>query len=51
MAEAERYTREADQAKLAAAAVLKLERRKVNSITQTDLAGLGKRPKTDEESK
>ena len=51
MAEAERYTREADQAKLAAAAVLKLEGRNVNRIAQTDLAGLGKKSKRDEKSK
>jgi integrase len=51
MAEAERYTREADQAKLAAAAVLKLEGRKVNRVAQTDLAGLGKKSKRKEKSK
>ena len=51
LAEAERYTREADQAKLAAAAVLKLEGRNVNRIAQTHLTGLGKNPKRDEESK
>lgn len=51
LAEAERYTREADQATLAAAAVLKLEGRNVNRITQTDLVGLGKKGKRNEESK
>jgi enterobacteria phage integrase len=51
MAEAERYTREADQAKLAAAAVLKLEGRNMNRIAQTDFEGLGKKAKRDEESK
>jgi integrase len=51
LAEAERYTREADQAKLAAAAVLKLEGRTVNRVAQTDTAGLGKRAKSNEESK
>ena len=51
MAEAERYTREADQAKLAAAAVLKLEGRNVNRIAQTNSAGLGKKSKRDEKSK
>jgi integrase len=51
LAEAERYTREADQAKLAAAAVLKLEGRTVNRIAQTGDAGLGKRAKREEESK
>ena len=51
LAEAERYTREADQAKLAVAAVLKLEGRTVNRITQTDFEGLGKKAKREEESK
>jgi integrase len=51
MAEAERYTREADQAKLAAAAVLKLEGRNVNRIAQTDSEGLGKKSKRDEKTK
>ena len=51
MAEAERYTREADQSKLATAAVLKLEGRNVNRIAQTDFEGLGKKSKRDEKSK
>jgi integrase len=51
LAEAERYTREADQARLAAAAVLKLEGRTVNRFAQTKSAGLGKTAKSDEESK
>ena len=51
LAEAERYTREADQAKLAVAAVLKLEGRTGNRIAQTDFEGLGKKAKRDEESK
>jgi hypothetical protein len=36
---------------MAAAAVLKLEGRTVNRVTQTDAAGLGKRAKSNEESK
>ena len=51
LAEAERYTREADQMKLATAAVLKLEGRNVNRVAQTNSAGLGKRSKRDEKSK
>jgi integrase len=51
LAEAERYTREADHAKLATAAVVKLEGRNENRIAQTYSAGLGKKPKTEEKSK
>jgi integrase len=51
LAEAERYTREADQSKLATAAVLKLEGRNVNRVAQTDTSSLGKKPKNGNESK
>jgi hypothetical protein len=51
LAEAERYTRAADQAKLATAAVLKLEGRSANRIAQTVARGLGKKSKTEEKSK
>jgi enterobacteria phage integrase len=50
LAEAERYTREADQEKLATAALLKLERRNVNGIAQTTHSGLGKNTKSKEKS-
>jgi integrase len=42
LAEAERYTEEADQAGLAEEAVIKLEGRKGNRLAQTVSAGLGK---------
>jgi enterobacteria phage integrase len=45
LAEAERYTEEADQADLAEDAVIKLEG-KANRIAQTTFVGLGKTPKT-----
>jgi integrase len=51
LAEAERYTRAADQAKLATAAVLKLEGRSANRIAQTIRRGLGKKSKMEEKSK
>jgi integrase len=44
LSEAERYTREADQARLAVAALAKLEGRITNRITQTASDGLGKTP-------
>ncbi|HML12389.1 MAG TPA: tyrosine-type recombinase/integrase [Xanthobacteraceae bacterium] len=47
LAEAERYTRDADQARLAADAMAKLEGRKANTIAQTDPDGLGKTTNTD----
>jgi integrase len=50
LAEAERYTEEADQAGLAEDAVLKLEGHKANGIAQTTSAGLGKTSKTEEKS-
>ena len=46
LAEAERYTEEADQASLAEDAVIKLEGHKANRIAQTTSVGLGKTPKT-----
>jgi hypothetical protein len=51
LAEAERYTEEADQVSLAEDAVIKLEGHKSNRITQTTFAGSGKKPKTKEKSK
>ena len=46
LAEAERYTEEADQAGLAEDAVIKLEGHKANRIAQTISVSLGKTPKT-----
>ena len=46
LAEAERYTEEADQAGLAEDAVIKLEGHKANRFAQTAPAGLGKAAKT-----
>ena len=46
LAEAERYTEDADQAALAEDAVIKLEGHRANSITQTPSQGLGKTTKT-----
>jgi integrase len=51
LTEAERYTREADQAQLATAALAKLEGRSANKDAQTDSAGLGTTPKTEGKSK
>lgn len=51
LAEAERYTRAADQQRLATAAVAKLEGRNVNRTAQTHDAGLGKAVENDGESK
>jgi enterobacteria phage integrase len=42
LSEAERYTREADQAELATAAILKLEARNVNKTPKPPNSGLGK---------
>jgi enterobacteria phage integrase len=47
LAEAERYTREADQVQLASAAVAKLEGRNANKIAQTTPDEFGEIPKTD----
>jgi hypothetical protein len=51
LAEAERYTREADQAWLATEAVAKLEGHKTNKPAQTDTRSLGRKTKTEEKSK
>jgi integrase len=51
LAEAERYTREADQARLAIEAVAKLEGRNTNTLAQTKPRSLGKTTKTEENSK
>jgi enterobacteria phage integrase len=50
LSEAERYTREADQTRLASEAMTKLEGRSTNRIAQTDFAGLGRSPKTETKS-
>jgi integrase len=51
LAEAERYTREADQAQLATKAVTKLEGHKANRVAQTKARGLGRKTETEEKSK
>ncbi len=51
LTEAERYTREADQVSLATEAMTKLEGRTANRIAQTNPAGLGKAPKSKDDSK
>jgi enterobacteria phage integrase len=51
LSEAERYTREADQARLATEAMMKLEGRRANRFAQTDPAGLGRTRNSEEESK
>ena len=51
LSEAERYTREADQARLAIEAMTKLEGRSANTNAQTASGGLGRTPKTEEKSK
>jgi integrase len=50
LTEAERYTREADQAQLATAAMTKLEGRSTNRDAQTVSGGLGKAENTEGES-
>ena len=50
LTEAERYTREADQAQLATAAMTKLEGRSANRDAQTASDGLGKAENTEGES-
>jgi enterobacteria phage integrase len=47
LSEAERYTREADQAQLAGRAVAKLEGRTPNKVAQTGPGGVGKYGKTE----
>jgi integrase len=51
LAEAERYTEEADQAGLAEDAVVKLEGHKANRFTQTTSGGLGKTSKSKGKSR
>ena len=51
LAEAERYTRDADQARLATDAVSKLEGHKANKSAQTHARSLGRKTKTEEKSK
>lgn len=51
LAEAERYTREADQVWLATEAMTKLEGRTANRNAQTKSAGLGRKTKNNNESK
>jgi enterobacteria phage integrase len=51
LAEAERYTEEADQAGLAEDAVIKLEGHKANRFAQTTSDGLGKTSKSKGKSK
>lgn len=51
LSEAERYTREADQAELAAAAILKLEGRTGNKLAQTGPEKFGKISKKKRKSK
>ncbi|BBB97665.1 MULTISPECIES: tyrosine-type recombinase/integrase [Bradyrhizobium] len=51
LAEAERYTREADRRRGGRRAILKLEDHKANRIPQTSSAGLGKPAKSERKSK
>jgi enterobacteria phage integrase len=51
LAEAERYTEEADQASLAEVAVIKLEGHKANRFPQTLSRGLGNSPKKEEDQR
>jgi integrase len=51
LTEAERYTRDADQAQLATAALAKLGGRSANKEAQTDFVGLGEASKTEGKSK
>jgi integrase len=51
LAEAERYTRQADQAQLASAAFAKLEGRNTNKLAQTKPPSLGKTTNTEGKSK
>ena len=51
LAEAERYTREADQSRLATEAMIKLEGRSANRIAQTEHPGLGDSAKSTKEPK
>jgi enterobacteria phage integrase len=51
LTEAERYTREADQTRLATEAMMKLEGRSANRMAQTERGGLGNKTKSGEKSK
>lgn len=51
LAEAERYTRDADQSRLASGAIARLEKHTENRVAQTTPASLGKNSKTEEKSK
>jgi enterobacteria phage integrase len=51
MAEAERYTRDADQLKLASAAIIRLTGRKSNEFPQTEKNRVGKIPKKERKPK
>ncbi len=51
LAEAERYTREADRRRRGAQAVIRLEAHNANRVAQTHPAGLGKEAKTKAKSK
>jgi integrase len=51
LAEAERYTRDADQSQLATVAIARLEKHTENKVAQTSSTSLGKMSKTGEESK
>jgi enterobacteria phage integrase len=51
LAEAERYTRDADQSQLATGAIARLEKHTENRVAQTSSASSGKMSKTGEESK
>jgi hypothetical protein len=51
LSEAERYTRDADQARLATEAFAKLERRTANANAQTQPEGLGNQVKKTDKSK
>ena len=51
LAEAERYTRDADQSRLATGAIVRLEKHRKNRVAQTTRASLGKNPKNEEKSK
>jgi enterobacteria phage integrase len=50
LTEAERYTREADQARLASTALAKLEGRRANIDAQTTFDGLGNTSKIEDNS-
>lgn len=51
LSEAERYTRDADQLRLAGAAIIKLERQNKNKVAQTTRSKFGKMPKSKGKSK